>query len=209
MQIDIRPYQEGDREAVVDVYRDGYEALRVGRGGDHEEHLVDRVQSLSNEALACRILDGYFVVVAEESDSGELLGIGAVSDLRLDRLLRSARSKTHYVRRNLQGGKGGVGIGSRLRRASLGRARSMGHRKVWGYALSESRRWHAKFGATFHPFHNTYNPEHSGIVHYYEIILRPSGWNRLRIEPWLFRLSKLWPTLKARWRDRRRPPVAR
>jgi L-amino acid N-acyltransferase YncA len=200
--IDIRPYQESDRDAVVDVYRDGYDALRIGHGGNHQDYLVDRVQNLSDEALARRILDGYFVVVAEESATGELLGIGAVSDRPLDRFLGSARSKTHYVRRNLQGGRGGVGIGSQLRQASLERARSLGHRKVWGYALSESRRWHAKFGATFHPFHNTYNPEHSSIVYYYEIILQPSGWNRLRVEPWLFRLSKLWPTLKARWRDR-------
>ena len=118
-------------------------------------------------------------------------------------MLRSARSKSHYVRLGLQRGKGGVGLGTLLRDVTLGRARELGYRKVWGYAQPESKGWHGKFGARFYPRHDTYNPEHSMMVHYYEIELRKSIWNCVRIEPCLFRLGKLIPTLEARFRDRR------
>jgi len=199
----IRPYQDGDAEGVVEVYRDAYDVLRASRGGHHADSIVDRIQAMSDEALLERLLHGYYLVVAESEDDGALLGIGAVSDRRIDRLLRSARSKSHYVRLGLQRGKGGVGLGTLLREATLGQARKLGYRKVWGYAQPESKGWHGKFGARFYRRHDTYNPEHSMRVYYYEIELRKSLWNSIRIEPCLFRLSKLVPTLKARLRDRR------
>ena len=203
LQVRIRAYRPADAAQVVDVYRDAYEALRASRGGRHADHLVDRIQGLSDAALLQRLRDGYHLFVAADEATGRLLGIGALSDRPLDRLLNSARSKSHYVRLGLQGGKGGVGLGTLLRNATLGRARELGYRKVWGYAQPESRGWHAKFGALFYPGHDTYNPEHSLTVSYYDIELRPSVWNRIRIEPCLFRLGKLLPTIAARWRDRR------
>jgi L-amino acid N-acyltransferase YncA len=202
-RIRIRPYRPTDDAQVVDVYRDAYEVLRASRGGRHADHIVDRIQGMTDAALLRRLRDGYHLVVAEDEETGRLLGIGAVSDRPLDRLLQSARSKSHYVRLGMQGGRGGVGLGTLLRNATLGRARELGHRKVWGYAQPESRGWHAKFGARFHPFHDTYNPEHSLTVSYYDIELRPSFWNRIRVEPCLFRLGKLLPTIAARVRDRR------
>ncbi|MDF1552412.1 MAG: hypothetical protein P1P84_05085 [Deferrisomatales bacterium] len=203
MQIRIRPYRPADAAGILDVYRDGYEVFRHSRGGQHADAIVDRIQSMPDAALLRRLLDGYWLVVAEDEHTGRLLGIGAISDRRIDRVLRSARSKSHYVRLDLQAAKGGAGLGTRLRNATLGRARELGYRKVWGYSMPESRGWHGKFGARFYPRHDTYNPEHSGMVGYYEIELRASFWNRVRIEPCLYRLSKLLPTIAARLRDRR------
>jgi hypothetical protein len=210
MEVVIRPYHPADALAVVEVYRDAYDVLRQSRGGRHADHIVDRVQSMADEALLRRLLHGYHLVVAEDTvTSGRLLGIGAISDRPIDRLLGSARSKSHYVRLGLQRGQGGVGLGTLLRNATLARARELGRRKVWGYAQPESRGWHGKFGACFYPWHDTYNPEHSLMVSYYEIELRPSFWNRVRIEPCIFRLSKLIPTIRARIRDLKDGPSAR
>lgn len=203
MSIRIRPYAEEDAPGVVEVYRDAYDVLRTSRGGRHSDEIVDRIQAMSDETLLDRLLVGYHLVVAESEEGAILLGIGAISDGWIDRVLRSARSKSHYVRLGLQRGKGGVGLGTLLREVTLGRARDLGYRKVWGYAQPESKGWHGKFGARFYPRHDTYNPEHSMMVHYYEIELRKSIWNSVRIEPCLFRLSKLVPTLEARLRDRR------
>lgn len=208
MSIRIRPYEDKDAAGVVEVYRDAYDVLRASRGGRHSDEIVDRIQGLSDGALLDRLLVGYHLVVAENEGDGTLLGIGAVSDRWIDRVLRSARSKNHYVRLGLQRGKGGVGLGTLLREVTLGRARDLGYRKVWGYAQPESKGWHGKFGARFYPRHDTYNPDHSITVHYYEIELRKSFWNSIRIEPCLFRLSKLVPTLRARLRDRRNTQTA-
>ena len=207
MQIRIRPYQPEDDEAIVDVYRDAYDVLRESRGGHHSDRIVDRVQAMSDAALRRRLLAGYELFVAEDEAAERLVGIGAISVRWIDRMLASGRSKNHYVRAGLQGGKGGVGLGTLLRDTTLGRARELGYRKVWGYAQPESRGWHGKFGARFFPRHNTYNPEHSLIVSYYEIELRPSPLNGIRIEPCLFRLLKSIPTIKARLRDRRQAPA--
>ena len=208
MSLRIRPYESRDAEGVVEVYRDAYDALRASRGGRHADDVVDRIQAMSDEVLLERILAGYYLLVAESEAEARLVGIGAISERPLDRLLQSARSKSHYVRAGLQRGSGGVGLGTLLRQGTLGRARKLGYRKVWGYSQPESKGWHEKFGARFYPRHNTYNTEHSMIVHYYEIELRESPWNAVRIEPCLFRLSKLLPTLWARlgeWRADRRP----
>lgn len=198
MDVEIRPYRPDDAPGVVDVYRDAYDVLRESRGGRHADHIVDRIQGMTDEALLRRLLHGYHLVVAQDRESGRLLGIGGISDRRLDRWLGSARSKSHYVRLKLQGGRGGKGLGTLLRDATLARARELGRRKVWGYAQPESRKWHGKFGARFYPRHDTFNPEHSLFVGYYEIELRPSFWNRIRVEPCIFRLSKLIPTIRAR-----------
>ena len=203
VSVKIRSYQKEDAGGVVEVYRDAYDVLRASRGGRHSDEIVDRIQSMSDEALLDRLLVGYYLVVAEDEEDGALLGIGAVSDRWIDRVLRSARSKSHYVRLGLQRGKGGVGLGTLLRDVTLGRARELGYRKVWGYAQPESKGWHGKFGARFYPRHDTYNPEHSMMVHYYEIELRKSIWNSVRIEPCLIRLGTLIPTLEARFRNRR------
>ena len=205
MHVRIRPYRPEDAAAVVGVYRDAYNVLRESRGGRHADHVVERIQGMSDSVLLQRLLAGYHLVVAENEETRKLLGIGAVSDRWLDRLLKSARSKSHYVRMGLQGGKGGVGLGTLLRDATLGRAKALGYRKVWGYAQPESQRWHEKFGARFYPRHDTYNPEHLLVVHYYEIELRPSFWNRIRIEPCIFRSSKLLPTIVSRLRERGTP----
>lgn len=191
MNVTIRPYRPADAAQVVDVYRDAYEALRRSAGGSHPDAVVDRIQAMSDAALLDRVLRGYRLWVADDADDPDrLLGIGAMSDRSLDRVLRSGRSKSHYVRRGLQRGRGGKPLGTLLREATLGWARARGDRKVWGYSQPESRRWHEHFGATFHPEHDTYNPEHELTVSYYEIVLRPSPWNALRIEPLLFRLAK-------------------
>lgn len=195
MGIRVRPYEDRDAEQVVDVYRDAYEVLRSSKGGQHPDRVVEAVQRMSNEALLERVVAGYALFVAEEVETGRLIGIGAVSNRLIDRWLRSGRSKSHYVRASAQGGKGGVGVGSLLRTETLAHAKRLGYRKVWGYSQPESRRWHEKFGARFYPRHDTFNPEHSLVVHFYEITLRESPWNRLRIEPWLFRVTEFFPSL--------------
>ncbi len=202
MRVKIRPYRPGDDDAgILSVYRDAYDVLRVSRGGSHADAIVDRVQALPDQNLLDRLLVGYHLVVAEDEESGEALGIGAMSERLIDRLLGSGRSKSHYVRLGLQKRQGGRGLGRALRDVTLAHARALGYRKVWGYAQPESKGWHSKFGARFYPRHDTYNPEHSLMVSYYEIVLRESVWNHVRIEPCLWRLSKLIPTCRARWRD--------
>lgn len=203
MSVRIRPYEARDAPGVVEVYRDAYDALRVSLGGRHADSIVDRIQALPDEALLDRLLCGYHLVVAESETDGRLLGIGAISDRRVDRLLKSARSKSHYVRAGQQRGRGGVGLGTKLREETLERARQQGYRKVWGYSQPESKGWHEKFGACFHPRHDTYNPEHEMTVHYYEIELRKSPWNAVRIEPILVRVAGQLRTLRAKLRDKR------
>lgn len=190
MAIRVRPYEDRDAEQVVDVYRDAYEVLRASKGGRHPDRVVEAVQGISNEALLERVVAGHALFVAEEVETDRLLGIGAVSIRPLDRWLRSGRSKSHYVRASAQGGEAGVGVGSLLRTETLAHAKRLGYRKVWGYAQPESRRWHERFGAHFYGRHDTFSPEHSVVVHYYEIILRDSLWNRMRIEPRIYRVSK-------------------
>ena len=195
MRIRVRPYETRDTEQVVDVYRDAYDVLRASGGGQHPDRVVEAIQGMSNESLLDRVLEGYALFVAEEVDTDRLIGIGAVSNRRVDRWLRSARSKSHYVRAAAQGGQKGVGVGSLLRAETLAYAKDLGCRKVWGYAQPESRRWHEKFGARLYPRHNTVNPEHSLRVHYYEIVLRESLWNSVRIEPCIFRITKFLRSL--------------
>ena len=201
MNLRIRPFESRDASGVVAVYRDAYDVLRASRGGRHADDVVDRIQAKSDEALLDQLLVGYYLVVAENQDDAALVGIGAISDRRIDRLLKSARSKSHYVRRGLQQGKGGLGLGTMLREVTLGRARELGYRKVWGYSQPESMGWHRKFGARFYPRHDTYNPDHAMLVRYYEIELRKSLWNCIRIEPSLWRMGKFVPTLLARLRE--------
>jgi L-amino acid N-acyltransferase YncA len=194
----VRPYRSSDAREIVRVYRDAYNSLRVSRGGLHPDWIVEKVQNKSDEELLMRLKDGYSLAVAEVEETGELVGIGAISNRSIDRIFRSARSKSHYVRESCQRGKAGISVGSMLRRATLDRAKALGFRKVWGYAQPESRKWHKKFGARFYSRHDTYNPEHMARVHYYEIELRPSFWNSIRIEPCLFRIGKLLSSLRPR-----------
>ena len=119
MSVRIRPFQMEDAAGVVEVYRDAYDVLRASCGGRHSDEIVDRIQAMTDDALLERLLVGYHLVVAESEEEGSLLGIGAVSDRWIDRVLRSARSKSHYVRLGLQRGKGGVGLGTLFK---IGRA---------------------------------------------------------------------------------------
>ncbi len=192
MEINIRSYRPADAKQVIEVFRDSFNTLRKSRGGAHPDAAVDKFLDASDREILGRITRGAVLLVAEVKETGEIAGTGAVTNRPVDRLLNSTYSRTHYVKEKFQHGKTGVNIGSMLRRATIQKARDLGFRKIYGYSLPESVGFHKKFGAKYLPRYNFRYLEGAVEVHYYEIELRPSIRNSIRIEPYIFRLSKWW-----------------
>jgi L-amino acid N-acyltransferase YncA len=190
VEIEIREYRGGDAGQVIDVFRDSFNTLRKSRGGNHPDETVDRVVGQPDNATLKMLISGRKLLVARVKGTGEIAGIGAISDTRADRILGSRYSRTHYVREKFQRGRAGVSVGKLLRLATIEEARKLGARKMYGYATIESIGFHKKFGAKFVSMFNSSYLD--GVrSYYYEIELRPSFWNRIPFEPFVFQFSKL------------------
>jgi L-amino acid N-acyltransferase YncA len=194
VEVEIRDYRKEDAEQVIEVFRDSFNTLRKSKGGSHGDATVDAVVTQPDSATLKMVTSGRKLLVAEVKETGEIAGTGAISDTRADRLLGSRYSRTHYVREKFQRGKAGVSVGKMLRIATIEKAKRLGARKLFGYATIESVGFHKKFGAKFVPL---FNSSYLGGVrsYYYEIELRPSFWNRIPIEPFVFQFSKFIGTL--------------
>lgn len=190
MELEIRDYREDDALQVIEVFRDSFNTLRKSKGGNHDEETVDKVVGQPDDATLFMVVSGRKLLVAVVKGTGEIAGIGAISDSRADRILGSRYSRTHYVKEKFQHGKAGVSVGKMLRNATIEKARNLGARKMFGYATTESIGFHKKFGAKFVPM---FNSSYLGGVraYYYEMELRPSIWNRIPFEPFIFQFSKL------------------
>lgn len=191
MEIFIREYRPGDAGQVVAVYRDASSTLKKSEGGGHPDDRVEAVLSKSDAYLLGKLTSDGILLVAEVKGTGEIVGIGAISDTFASRFLGCRYSRSHYVKAGFQKGKAGINVGSMLRRATIEKARSLGARKLFGYATNESLGFHKRFGAKPVPL---YDGTYMGGVptKYYEIILRRSLWNLIPFEPFLFHLSKIF-----------------
>ena len=187
MDIILRDFRIEDFTQVTEVVRDGNDSLRKSRGGQHPDEAVDQ---MIKRALAQdiprnpRLQPG--MVVAEVKGTGQIIGTGAIMRGPLDKLLGTAYSTAHYVRQDFQRGKAGVPVGSLLRKETIARARALGCRKVYGLSTPEAVGFHSKFGARFFPNHDRTYLNPPVRLRYYDIVLRPSMWNGVRLETWGF-----------------------
>lgn len=190
MNILIRDHRPEDAKQIADVYRDSYGGLRVSKGGQHPDSMVDKEISKSDEELFSYLKSDSSLVVAEVQETNEIVGFGALKFNFLNSLIKSAYSKSHYVKKTYQGGKKGVSVGRLLRQATIDKAKKLGFRKIYGYTL-EAVAFHKKFGAVFYPAYNSPPNDYGISLNYYEIILQKSFWNKFHVEPYFSELSSL------------------
>ena len=130
-----------------------------------------------------RALPNTTIVVAEVEETGEMAGFGAISNNWRNKILKSCYSKFHFVKEKFQRGRAGVNVGRMLRKKTISMAASKNYRKIYGYATTEAIGFHKKFGAKFFPEYNHPSNIEGATDNYYEIELRPSFLNGLKIEP--------------------------
>lgn len=191
MKILLRNYRETDAAASVSVFREGSQSLRKSQGGTHPDEAIDKLADMSDKEVWLNYLWGATLVVAEVKETGEVIGLGGIKRGRFDRLIGSAYSTTHYVKPSFQKGRAGVPVGSLLRAETITRAKAIGCRKMYGFSTPEAVRFHKKFGARFYPLFNRDSSDSKVRIRYYEIDLRPSIWNMLKIEPFAYSLNEL------------------
>ncbi len=190
MNIIIRDYKPSDAAQVVQVYRDSFDSNRKSRGGLHPDKAVDELLSKTDNELHSMIAKGV-LMVAQIKETGELAGIGGISNKWINRLLKSTYSKNHCVKERFQHGRCGVSVGSLIRKSTIDKARHMGFTKIYGYSTPEAITFHKKFGARFFPQYNFRYLHKAVELQYYEIALRPGILNNIRLEPYLFQLGKI------------------
>lgn len=191
VEIRIRRYEGRDAPQAVAVFRDANNSIRKSRGGAHPDSEVDALLSKSDAELLSIITHGSVIFVAEVAGTGEIAGMGAITNNLVARMLGSTYSKNHYVKEAFQHGKAGVSLGRPLRDATLAEAKRLGFRKMYGFSTPESVGFHKKFGAVFHPRYNT-RMFGTVIVEYYEIELRKSVLNGIRMEPYAVMLGRAY-----------------
>lgn len=189
MNVIIRDYRAGDSAQAVEVFRDSMNTLRKSEGGLHPDKTVDKLVDKPDSEILKLIRWRSLVVVAEVQETGEIVGIGAITKGWRDSLFKTTHSRNHFVKKNFQKGKAGVSVGTMLRKATIQKAASLGFRKIYGYSTPEAIGFHKKFGFKPCPAYNRYNPDNGVVLQYYELELRKSIWNGLRIEPYLTDIS--------------------
>ncbi|MDD5172247.1 MAG: GNAT family protein [Candidatus ainarchaeum sp.] len=190
MEIIIRDYRQEDSAQVASVFRDASQVLRKSRGGSHPDKTIDEQLRGSDRDILVKFAGGTKLIVAEVKETGEIVGTGGISHGALERLTGSTYSTAHYVKSDFQRGKAGVPVGSMIRKEILARATALGCRKIYGFSTPEAVGFHKKHGAVFFPCHDRYEGNDMRLP-YYEVELKPSMWNRLRIEPYVFKLNEL------------------
>lgn len=185
MSVVLREYQSSDLKQAAQVIRDGFNTLRVSRGGQHPDAELDKWLSQGDAQIVGYVHRSAKLFVAYDEETGEIAGIGAFTDRLIDRILGSAYVKGLYVREKYQRGKGGVKVGSLLRDERIRRIKERGYRKIYAFSVPESRGFHEKAGAKFYPQHDFYYMNGKVRLGYFEIILRKSPLNAVRMEPFL------------------------
>jgi L-amino acid N-acyltransferase YncA len=191
MEIIIRKAEKEDMPQLPSIFRDANETLRKSRGGLTPDEDVDHLNSMDDESLKRMFRRSSIIFVAEVRETGMLAGMGALTDNTLSRMLGSTYSRNHYVRASFQGGKAGVSVGRLLREATISEARRLGFRKMYGFSTPDSAGFHSKFGAVFYPRHDARFAGKANL-RYYEIELRKSILNGVRIEPYVHLLGRLY-----------------
>lgn len=189
MEIILRDYRAEDAPKVVSVFREACQPLRKSRGGMHPDEAVDILLKGNDRNVLVRFCSGVKLLVAEVKETGELAGTGGLGRNIFDRTFGSVYSTAFYVRPAFQKGRAGVNVGSLLRSANIERAKALGCRKMYGFSTPEAIGWHKRFGARFFPAYNRTYALGMVPIHYYEIELRKSRWNWLKLEPYIFSLA--------------------
>ena len=189
MEVRIREYRPGDSEELLEVFHLSNDSLRVSRGGNHPDERIDKLQSYPKKHTLRHLTHNAVVLVAEAE--GEIAGFGGFSNGLLEKILKSTYGKSLYVRPEYQRGKKGVSIGSLLYSARRKEAARRGFRKLYSYSVPEAVAFQKKQGATFHPFHDTYSLNPEVKTSYFELELRKSFLNNVRVEPYIFELRVL------------------
>ncbi len=167
------------------MIRDSFNTLRKSRGGEHPDDELDRWLKRDDQAILNFVIKDAIVIVAEDTETGELAGLGAYTNRLSDRLLGSTYLKGLYVREKYQRGKSGTHVGSMLRDERIKQAKKLGFRKIYSFSVPEATGFHAKAGAKFYPSHDMAYMRGKVRVSYFEIELKKSHLNSLRIEPCL------------------------
>jgi ribosomal protein S18 acetylase RimI-like enzyme len=189
----IRESRPWDESGVLEAYRDSHNALRKSRGGSHPDDAVDEIIGRPDKVLSGKLLKDSIILVAEERVSGEIVGFSSFTYRWVDRLLGSAYLKATYVKERCQRGKAGVSVGRLLVEKRLEMARDKGFRKFYSFSVPESIGFQKKIGMKLYPEHNIPTFWDSEL-HYCELELRPSFWNRFTIEPYC---AKIWKSLSS------------
>ncbi len=179
----IREYRADDASQIVEVYRDACNTLRKSKGGIHPDSVIDSWFEKSDKEIHSELIRNCALFVAEVEETGEIAGIGGIKITWLDKLINSVHSHNNFVKEKFQRGRSGFNVGSMLRKAAIEKAKVMGFRKMYASSTPEAVGFHKRCGAQFFPQHNTVSRAGTEY-HYYEIELRPSRWNNLRIEPY-------------------------
>jgi hypothetical protein len=167
------------------VIRDGFETVRASRGGKHPDEALDQWLRQSDKEIAGFLLKDAIVIIAEDAKTGEMAGVGAYTNRLADRLLGSTYLKGLYVREKYQRGKSGFHVGTMLRDERIRQAKKQGFRKLYAFSGPEAIPFHEKAGARFYPSHDMTHMQGKVRVSYFEIELKKSPLNRLRIEPYI------------------------
>jgi len=190
MEITIRRVRDADLPSLPAIFRDANNTLRKSRGGLSPDSEIDSLNSKSDAELLKILCRGAIIFVAEVNGTSRLAGMGALTDNLPARLMNSTSSRSHYVREAFQKGKAGVSVGRLLREATIAEAKRRGFRKMYGFSTPEAAGFHRKFVAVFHP---EYDTTMSGLpLKYYEIELRRSVFNGVRVEPYVHRAGMLF-----------------
>jgi hypothetical protein len=191
MEIILRDFDERDFQSVVAVFKDSSVSLRKSNGGKHPDSAVDKLVAGTDRRVFSNFAGKARLVVAQVRESGEIAGTGGIARSTPEKLLGSAFSTAHYVKRAYQGGRAGVSVGSMLRKATIEMARKEGCRRIYGYSTPEAIGFHKKFGAVFYPDNNLSYVDGIVPIHYYEIDIKDSLLNRLPIEVGICKFRKL------------------
>jgi len=196
MKITLREYESSDLLQVAQVIRDGFNTLRISRGGQHPDGELDKWLSKNDAQIVGYVQRNATIILVQDVESGEIVGIGAFTNRFIDRLLGSAYVKGLYVREKYQRGRGGARVGSLLRDERIRRIRKLGFRKIYAFSVPESKGFHEKAGARFYPKHDIYYMKGKVRLGYLEIILRKNPLNSIRIEPYLYKAGMKFDYLK-------------
>jgi len=177
MNVRIREYGPKDAQAVISIFREIHEAYKKSKGGYFPDGEIDAVLAWSDEKILSYTLGNSSVFVAEVQETKEVVGMAGILTGKSTSLLKSVRGRLHFVKKTHQG----KGIGRMLRENTLSEAKSLGFIKLFGYCNDNAVDFHKKFGAKFYPACNKNSPVCPSVkLNYYEIVLRPSLWNRFR-----------------------------
>jgi GNAT superfamily N-acetyltransferase len=185
MELILRDFEPSDAPQIIEVYRDATQSLRKSNGGSHPDDYIEKLITAPDEEILRQLIYSDELILAEVRGTGEIAGMGGLTNRLKNRILGSTYSCNHYVKRKFQG----VGVGSLLKKATLERANKLGFRKMYGYSTEEAINFNKKHGAVFYPQFNAFREGSEVLVHYYEVELRKSVLNRLRIEPYTSELS--------------------